>query len=214
MRPERFQRIRRVLDRRQPDLTVLMERVNKPHNLQAILRNCDAVGVLEVHAVPPRHGLAVRGDTSGGTAKWIPIHRHSDGPSAIRSLRKAGYQVIAAEPGAESIDFREADYTRPTALMLGAELYGITPESLALADLSVRIPMVGMVRSLNVSVAAALLLYEAQRQRQAAGRYVGRRLDEARYRRLLFEWAHPEVAERLRAAGEPYPELDEEGQIL
>jgi len=214
MLPQRFQRLRSVLDRRQPDLTVLMERVNKAHNLSAILRNCDAVGVLDVHAVYPKRGLEVHRDTSAGTAKWIGLHEHPDGPSAVRSLQEAGFQVVAADPGQRSIDFREVDYTVPTALLMGAERFGVTPESLALVDVTVRIPMVGMARSLNVSVAASLLLYEAFRQRDTAGAYRTPRLDSGRRSRLLFEWAYPEIARQLREAGRPYPALDKHGVIL
>jgi tRNA (guanosine-2'-O-)-methyltransferase len=106
------------------------------------------------------------------------------------------------------------DYTRPTAIMMGAELYGVSPDGLALAHEHVAIPMMGMVHSLNVSVATALLLYEAMRQREAAGSYQAPRLDEEAFRRTLFEWAHPFLAERLREGGRAYPALDEDGRIV
>ncbi len=215
MRPDRFLKLRRVLDRRQPDLTVLMERVNKTHNFSAVLRNCDAAGVLEAHAVPPDRGLDLHSDTSGGTAKWIRVHRHPDGPSAIRFLQGEGFQVVAAHPGPRAVDFRKVDFTRPTALLMGAELYGVSPEALKLCDVTAVIPMMGMVRSLNVSVAAALLLYEAMRQREIRGMYdPPSRLPAERYAETLFEWAHPELASRCRLRGLPYPELGEEGQIV
>jgi len=214
MLPKRFQRLRKVLDRRQPDLTVLMDRVNKPHNLSAIVRSCDAVGVLEVHAVPASQGVSIHPDTSGGTGKWIRVHLHESASTALRSLKASGYRVVAADPGPHAADFREVDYTPPTVLLMGAELYGVTEEARSLADLTIRIPMAGMVRSLNVSVASALLLYEAYRQREAAGLYRTSRLDPERRDRLLFEWAHPEVARRLRERGLDYPELDEDGRIL
>ena len=213
MGSKRFQRLCRVLDRRQPDLTVLMERVNKPQNFSAILRNCDAVGILEVHVVPPEKGLHLHHDASGGTAKRMRVHRHEDGPSAIRSLREAGHEVVAADPGKQAVDFREIDYTRPTALLVGAELFGISDDSLREADVMIRIPMLGLAHSLNVSVATALILYEAYRQRDAAGLYDNPRLDPARRRRLLFEWSYPELARRLREGGRKYPELDEDGMI-
>ena len=213
MDPKRFQRLCNVLDRRQPDLTVLMERVNKPHNFSAILRNCDAVGILEVHVVPPERGLEVHHDTSGGTAKWIRVHRHTEGLSALRALRETGHQIVAADPGPESIDYRDADYARPTALLMGAELFGISAEALQEADVKIRIPMVGMVHSLNVSVATALILYEAYRQREEVGLYEAPRLDPARRKQLLFEWAYPEMALRSREAKEDYPELDQDGKI-
>jgi len=213
MRPERFRRLRAVLSRRQPDLTVLMEKVNKEHNFSAILRNCDAVGVLEAHVVPPERGLELHHATSAGTRKWIRVHQHLDVASAIAHLEGAGFRILAAHPGHDARDYREVDYTRPTAVMMGAELNGVSAEGLALAHEHVVIPMMGMVHSLNVSVATALLLYEARRQRENAGMYDAPRLDPEAFSRTLFEWAHPLLAERLRAQGRPFPPLDEDGTI-
>ena len=214
MRAERFQRINRVLDRRQPDLTVLMEKVHKTHNLSAILRNCDAVGVLEAHAVPPDDGLDVHHGTSAGTQKWIRIHRHTDIESAAAHLRERGFQLIAAHPSPDAVDYRKIDFTGPTALMMGTELYGASRQALALADRHVALPMVGMARSLNVSVATALLLYEAHRQRDEAGLYDSSRLDPDLRRETLFEWVYPELAPLYRADGRRMPDLDESGALL
>jgi tRNA (guanosine-2'-O-)-methyltransferase len=214
MRPERFHRMKAVLDRRQPDLTVLMEKVHKSHNFSAILRNCDAAGVLEAHVVPPEHGLGLHHGTSGGTRKWIRVHRHPDVVSAVDRLHTEGYHVLAAHPSPGARDFRDVDFTRPTAIMMGAELDGVSDEGLDAADAHVALPMLGMVHSLNVSVATALLLYEALRQREAAGMYRRSRLDAERYRSTLFEWAYPTLAKHFRAKGSPYPDLDRDGQIL
>ena len=106
------------------------------------------------------------------------------------------------------------DYTLPTCLLLGNEDYGVTPEALSAADGVVQIPMEGMGTSLNVSVAAALLLFEAQRQRRAAGLYDAPRLDPETYARTLFEWTWPEIAAQCRKRGVGYPALGEEGEIL
>lgn len=214
MRPRRYQRLKQVLDRRQPDLTVVMERVNKPHNFSAILRNCDAVGVLDVHAVLPDHGIEIHHHTSAGTGRWMRIRQHPDIETALGHLRDAGIRIVAAHPGEDAIPFTDADYTLPTAFLMGAELFGVSDQAMAMADAAVRIPMMGMARSLNVSVAASLLLYEALRQRMDAGMYDARRLPEDDYRRVLFEWAHPQVALRCRQAGVPYPPLDAAGEIL
>lgn len=213
MRPERFHRLRSVLDRRQPDLTVVMDRVNKGHNLSAVLRNCDAVGVLEVHAVLPEGGLTLHHDTSAGTAKWMRVHEHPDLVQALERVRSDGLQVVAAHAGPQAIDYRDVDYTLPTAILMGAELFGVSPEGLDAADVTAALPMVGMARSLNVSVATALFLYEAYRQRAAEGMYDTSRMDPERYRSILFEWAYPEFARRYRDAGVPYPELDPDGSI-
>lgn len=214
MRPRRFHRLRSVLERRQPDLSVLMEKVNKAHNFSAILRNCDAVGVLDAHVVPPERGLDLHHGTSAGTKKWIRVHTHATVEDAVGRLRADGFQVWAAHPSDDARDYRDVDFTGPTALMMGAELYGVSAEGLALADGHVMVPMVGMVHSLNVSVATALLLFEAHRQRDAAGMYVESRLQPERFREILFEWAYPTLARRYRDEGRPYPELDGDGGLL
>lgn len=207
-----------MLSRRQPDLTVVMERVNKEHNFSAILRNCDAVGVLEVHAVPPRHGLKLSEQTSAGAQKWVRVHRHEAGDALeiLTSLKERGMQVVAAHPDARSVDFRAVDFTRPTAILMGAELYGVSEVALEAASVTAAVPMVGMTRSLNVSVATALLLYEAQRQREGAGMYAGDppRIPEPRFSEILFEWAYPRFARRFRELGLPYPALGPDGEIV
>ena len=213
MNPERFQRLSRALRRRQPDLTVLMERVHKSHNLSAILRNCDAVGVFEAHVVPPDEGLQIHSHTSAGTAKWVRLVRHRTVQAAVQELKDRGFRVLAAHPGPEAIDFRSVDFTGPTALMMGAELQGLSAEALALADLRLSIPMVGMAQSFNVSVATALLLFEAFRQREAADMYNESRIDPEDLERILFEWAYPRIARYCRARGTPYPSLGQDGGL-
>ena len=214
MRPERFHRLRAALARRQPDLTVLMDGVNKSHNFSAILRNCDAVGVLGVHVVPPKTGLPVHHGTSGGTKKWIQLHRHDAVEGAVTELKAQGFMVVAAHPAPGALDYREIDYTRPTAIMMGAELHGVSDEGLGMADAHVFIPMRGTAQSLNVSVAAAILLFEAMRQREAADMYASSRMSTLDFDRTLFEWAYPSVAAGRRAAGMPYPELGPDGELI
>ena len=214
MNPKRFRRIRRVLGRRQPDLTVLMEQVNKTHNLSAIVRNCDAVGILEAHAVFAKSRGGVSRHASAGTSKWVKVRRHRSVQEGVTHLRERGFLVLAAHPSAEALDYREVDYSRKIAVMVGAELDGISPEGLALADGLLTIPMAGMARSLNVSVATALILFEAYRQRQAAGMYDECRIPAEEFRKLLFEWCHPDLAAFFTERGLPYPPLSEDGEAL
>ncbi|MEM7415485.1 MAG: tRNA (guanosine(18)-2'-O)-methyltransferase TrmH [Gemmatimonadota bacterium] len=214
MNPSRFRRIRAALARRQPDLTVLMDQVNKSHNFSAILRNCDAAGVLEAHVVPPEEGLDLHHGTSAGTKKWISVHRHTAVDDAISTLHERGFRIWAAHPSATSLDYRDVDYTGPTAIVMGAELKGVSERARCLADGHVMVPMMGMVHSLNVSVATALLLFEARRQREAAGMYETSRLDPADFERKLFEWAYPSIAKARRGDGRPYPKLSEDGELL
>jgi tRNA (guanosine-2'-O-)-methyltransferase len=219
MTPERFRRLQAVLALRQPSLTVLMDEVNKPHNFSAILRSCDAVGVLGAHAVPPRNG-AVSGSlptysaTSGSAEKWVGVTAHADVVTAVQTLQARGFQVLATHLSSRSVDYREPDYTRPTCVLMGAERWGVSDAAAEAADQNVVIPMLGMVQSLNVSVACATLLFEAQRQRLQAGMYASRQLDDATYASLLFEWAYPDLAPGYRERGEPYPALDDDGQFL
>jgi tRNA (guanosine-2'-O-)-methyltransferase len=214
MTPERFHRLRAALARRQPDLTVVMDRVHKSHNFSAILRSCDAVGVLEAHVVPTEGAVAVHHATSAGTKKWIAVRSHATVVEAIRGLRAQGFRLLAAHPSGSARDYRGVDYTIPTGIILGAELHGVSPEALAAADVHVTIPMVGLVHSLNVSVATALLLFEAQRQRTAAGMYDRSRLSPDDFERRLFEWAYPTLARRRRETGRPYPALGPDGEVL
>jgi len=184
----RRRRIEEVLKKRQPDLTVLLENVHKPHNLSAILRTCDAVGVLEAHAVNPTGGVPTFNETSGGSHKWVYLRVHPDIQTAIAHLRERGFRVYATALREDAQDFREMDYTKPTAILLGAEKWGVSEEALALSHGAIKIPMLGMVQSLNVSVAAAVILFEAQRQRLKAGLYEHPRLDPELYQRVLEDW--------------------------
>ena len=141
------------------------------------------------------------------------VHEHATVAEAVDALHAQGFRVLAAHPAEDAVDFRELDLTGATAFMVGAELLGISPEGLARADELVSIPMAGMVQSLNVSVATALLLFEAFRQRDARGIYGASRVSPEERARILFEWAYPRLAKRLRHKGLPYPDLDEAGAI-
>lgn len=213
MTPERFQRIQQILDKRQPDLTVCMEDVHKPHNLAAMVRTCDAIGVHEVHAVWSSQQTRLAGGTATGSQNWVKLNSHTNVTAAISQLKAQGMQVLATNLSDTAVDFREVDYTKPTAILMGQEKFGITREALAMADQDIIIPMVGMVQSLNVSVATATILYEAQRQRQNAGMYDQPRLDEAERQRVLFEGGYETLAKRCRQKGLTYPRIDEQGQI-
>jgi tRNA (guanosine-2'-O-)-methyltransferase len=213
MTPERHATLSAALARRQPDLTVLADNVHKPHNVAALMRSCDAVGVFEIHAVGSAATSRRAVGISGGTAPWVKVRRHATISAAAVELKSNGFQIVAAHFSDTAVDYREPDYTRPTALLLGAELYGVSPEAAELADLHAVLPMRGLVASLNVSVAAALFLYEAARQREAAGMYAQCRLSPELYAETLFEWCYPEIAARCRLKSLPYPALTAEGEL-
>ncbi len=196
MTPERKARIQSVAARRQVDLTVFMERVHKPHNVAAILRTCDAVGVMRAHAVPPTGGIPALNHTAQGAQRWVELIRHHDAAAGLAQLRQAGFRLYAAHFSERAVDFREPDYTQPTAIVMGTEKFGVSAETLEMVDGEVVIPMLGMTQSLNVSVATALILFEAQRQRQAAGMYEPRSLEESPWKELSEGWIARDLARR------------------
>lgn len=215
MLPERFDKLKQILDRRQPDLTVLMEDVHKPRNFAAIIRSCDAVGCLMTHAIAP-DGLGFnRPKAAAGSRRWVKTKRHTSIDSAFDFLREKNFTIVVAHPSEKAVDFRDYDYTKPTALVMGSELEGLSEQAIKEANQTIFIPMQGMVQSLNVSVSAALILYEAERQRKQAGMYTHRRIDNETYKTLLFEWSWPKIAHFCRQRKIPYPEMDlQNGNII
>lgn len=214
MTPQRFARLKQILQQRQPDLTVLMDNVHKPHNLSAILRTCDATGIFQAHAVHDRSRIKPRRGIASGSKKWVRLKSHASIHEAIAQLQADHFQIVVADLHPEATDYRTVDFCKPTALVLGAEISGPSQQILDVASHIVSIPMMGMVDSLNVSVAAALILFEAQRQRRDAGLYEESRLDKQLYEQTLFEWAQPVMARFYRRKKIPYPALQEDGQII
>ncbi len=189
MLPRRRERILQVLARRQPTLRVFMEAVVNEHNFSAILRTADAVGVLHVHYVYPRNSAPpIHPRITQGTHHWLELHREDSAPVALERLRREGYRILVTRVDPAARDFREVDYTGKVVVVVGNEHEGVSPEVAALADERLWIPMVGMARSLNVSVATALVLYEAFRQREACGMYATPQLEEKGIQALLERW--------------------------
>jgi tRNA (guanosine-2'-O-)-methyltransferase len=214
MSPERFEKIKDVLNKRQPDVTVILDNVHKQHNTAAILRSCDAAGIGNIHSrlKSSKIGLNLKADS--GSNHWVNVYYHKKLSELYKSLSEKNYNIFVANNSENAIDFREVTYTSETAIVLGAELDGVSNNSLSFADKEIKIPIVGMVESLNVSVANAVILYEIQRQRREAGLYKSRRLSINEYEKLLFEFSYPEVATILQKQGRPYPKLDKFGQII
>lgn len=195
----RIERFREVLIRRQKDLILFVDNVKNEHNFSALIRTCDAVGVMRIlyyyegkKDVPINEGITL------GSERWVFLERVRDRVSKIRELKDMGFQIVVTWLGEESIDFRKADYTRPTVLVVGNELMGVSEEILPFADLKVKIPMFGMAGSLNVSVATGVILYEAQRQREEKGMYERPTLSEEEIERIIEKWAFEDVIRRKR----------------
>lgn len=215
MTPERYLKLRQTLDRRQPDLTVLAEQIHKPRNIAALVRTGDAVGMHELHMVWPWDKHRPYSGTAMGSDRWVNIQRHESLRDGISHLQDQSYQVYAAHLSKEAVDFREVDYTRPCAILVGNEKQGVSDEAAELVDRHIIIPMMGMVESFNVSVAAAIILSEAQRQRQSAGMYDRPRLDRHEYERTFFRWAHPNIAKYCHEHELDYPPVSpDDGEII
>lgn len=187
----RHERVRSVLTRRQPTLAVVLEDVHDPHNASAVLRSCDATGVLDVHLVyvheePPRK--AFHRTTSASAAKWVRTHFHESIDSCYGALRARGFRILATALREETHDLYRVNLTDPVALVFGNEKRGVSDQGVDLADGTVGIPMQGMVESLNISVACAVSLYEAMRQRTAAGMYGTPQLSVEEMTSLEEEW--------------------------
>ncbi|WP_196140060.1 tRNA (guanosine(18)-2'-O)-methyltransferase TrmH [Aliikangiella sp. G2MR2-5] len=209
----RNDKIIELLSKRQKGITVFMDEVHKPHNLAAIVRTCDAVGIGEVHAVYPKGMMKSCHGTAMGSNRWVETHTYENLESGIGELKSRGMKVLAAHFSERAVDFRSIDYTQPVALLVGSEKFGVSNEAAELADEHVLVPMLGMVQSLNVSVATAIILYEAQRQREAAGLYDSQQIDQETFERLRFEWLHPQVTSFCQKHHIRYPVINDDGDI-
>lgn len=213
MTPERFAKLQHALERRQPDLTVFLDAVNKSHNISAIIRTADAVGIQHVHTISAGDSIRRHHMIAGGAKHWVGITLHRSTKAALTALRTEGWHLVAAHVGEKTRDYREVDYTKKVAIMVGAELVGLSDAAVAAADDHIAIPMHGLGTSLNVSVAVGVILLEAERQRLAAGFYAQSRLTPEERERTLFEWSYPDIAERCRQLHRPYPPLKADGTL-
>jgi tRNA (guanosine-2'-O-)-methyltransferase len=168
---------------------------------------------MELHSVSDHAFFGAHTGTSVGAHKWVKTLLRKKITEPLEDFKKSGYQIVAADVCPNSKDYREVDFTRPTALVLGAELEGISDAAQPYIDHSITVPMMGMVESFNVSVAGAIILSEARRQREHAGLYESCRLDSETFEKLLFEWMQPVLAKYCQKHQLAYPELDDEGDI-
>ncbi len=187
--PERQARMAEVLRQRQDDLTLVLANIHDPHNVSAIYRSCDAFGISRVHLFYSREAFPALGRKSSASArKWVESERHTDAASLAAALRGRGMKIIATtfSPGAKPL--AGWNFLEPAAIILGNEHSGVDDELLAIADGELYIPMRGMIQSLNVSVAAAVILAEAARQRDLAGFYARPAHEMPDFDRRLAKW--------------------------
>jgi tRNA (guanosine-2'-O-)-methyltransferase len=191
MTPEREERLQNVLHKRQPDLTVVLENVFDPHNISAVMRTCDAVGIQDVYVLNTKIRKHKKWGfkSSSSAAKWLTIHEHSDASVCFAELRKKFPLILTTHLSSSAVSLFEIDFTNPVALVFGNEHDGVSEEIRTLADGNFVIPQVGMIRSLNISVACAVSLYEAFRQKQTALHYNKIKLTEADQQALWKNWS-------------------------
>ncbi|KKC28601.1 MULTISPECIES: TrmH family RNA methyltransferase [Caldanaerobacter] len=195
---DRLKRFYEVLQKRQKDFVVFVDDVTNEHNFSAILRTCDAVGVMRVYYFSEaKKGIEINEAVSMAANRWLFIERVYDREKAIKELKeRENLQVVVTWLDESSKDFREIDYTKPTLLVVGNELKGVSEDILNLADERIVIPMMGMVQSLNVSVATGIILYEALRQRLDKGMYLKPTLSEKEIEEIIMKWNNDIIARR------------------
>jgi len=191
MTSEREQRLKNVLDKRQQDLTVVLENVFDPHNISAVMRTCDAVGIQEIFVLNTKISRHKKwgARSSSSAAKWLTIHQHTDAHSCFVELRKKFPLILTTHLSSSAVSLYEINFSNPVALVFGNEHDGVSEEIRALADGNFIIPQVGMIRSLNISVACAVSLYEAFRQKKAAHHYDHVKLGVEDYSTLWKDWS-------------------------
>lgn len=191
MTPERSEKLLRVLHNRQTNLAVVMENVLDPHNISAVMRTCDAVGIQDIYilnTVIPKHPR-FGPKSSSSAAKWLTVHQYEDAQICFAALRKQYKRILTTHLSTDAVSLYEIDFTESIALVFGNEHAGVSEEIRVLADGNFVIPQMGIIQSLNISVACAVSIYEAYRQKKAAGQYDQTSMPMERHEQLLQEWS-------------------------
>lgn len=186
---ERIDKAKNVLSFRQPDLRIVLEEVKNTHNASAVVRTCDAAGILYVDIISSgQESLPVNEAISTRAEKWIQFQYYASVSDCFTQLKKKGLKIAATCLRDDSLPYTALDYTQSMAIVFGNEAEGISEEALALSDYKIRIPMIGMVQSLNLSVSVGIILYEAMQQRQQKGFYKKKRLSSEEFEAVMERW--------------------------
>ncbi len=190
MTPERYTRLMNVLQKRQFDITVVLENVLDPHNISAVMRTCDAIGIQEIYVlntrIQPHKKFGAK--SSSSAAKWLTIHQFTNAEACFEALRKKEFKIYTTHLAENSVSLYNMNLTQKVALVFGNEHSGVSDDIRAMADGNFLIPQVGIIKSLNISVACAVSLYEAQRQKHLAGHYNDDRQISEDTKLLMKEW--------------------------
>jgi len=190
MTPEREAKLVKVLAQRQASLAVVMENVEDPHNISAVMRTCDAVGIQDLYIlntkIPKHKKWGSR--SSSSAVKWLSIHEFTDAGECFDTLRKQYRHIYTTHLSSDAVSLYDIDFTGSVALVFGNEHNGVSEDSRHRADGNFIIPQMGIIQSLNISVACAVSIYEAYRQKQLAGHYAAASLSPERMTALRAEW--------------------------
>lgn len=192
----RWQRINEVLIERTEHLTVVLEDIYQPHNASAVLRSCDGFGIQDVHVIENNNEFDASSQITIGADQWLSIHRYNkenndNVTECFTHLRNSGFQIIATTPHENDSNLNELDISKPTALVFGTELEGVTDQVLEQADGFVKIPMSGFSESFNISVSAAICLYDTTLRMRNSD--VDWQLTKERREKLLLEWVKKSI---------------------
>lgn len=194
MTPERKNKLLTVLSKRQANITVVLENVFDPHNVSAVMRTCDSVGIQDMYTIntriPPHKEWGFKSSSSAN--KWVSMHQFANVNECFAVLRKQYDKIYTTHLADDSIGLYNIDFTHSIALVFGNETFGVSEEIRALADGNFIIPQVGIIRSLNISVACAVTIYEAFRQKTAAGQYEQSNISAEKKMALMNEWGFKE----------------------
>jgi tRNA (guanosine-2'-O-)-methyltransferase len=189
MTEQREQKVNHVLRYRQNDLTVVLENVFDPHNISAVMRSCDAVGIMEIFVVNTLFPHKKYGPRSSSSAdKWMMVHQFTDIETCMKAVRAKYQKVYSTHLSTDSKSIYDLNLTESVALVFGNERKGLSQAMLDLCDGNFLIPQVGMITSLNISVACAVSIYEAFRQKQVAGHYQQKKVNAAEQQALMHFW--------------------------
>lgn len=176
MLPKRAKRLQSVVQKRQSNLTIVLENVHDPHNIGAVLRSCDSVGIMEIFVLYTEPDLQedrlyLSKKTASGAQKWIDINYYTDLEACFKHVKSKYENIWSTHLSEDAVGLHELDLTESVALLFGNEHGGVSKEALSHSNGNFIIPQAGMVQSLNISVACAVTLYEAFRQRDVKKMY-------------------------------------------
>jgi tRNA (guanosine-2'-O-)-methyltransferase len=185
----------KVLEERTRHFTVVLEDIFQPHNSSAVIRSCDIFGVQDVHVIQNKYSSRVSKHVAKGSQKWLDIKKYNQSATntqdCLDSLRNEGYQIISTTPHNESCFLHEFDITKKSAFVFGVEKGGVSEFTMKQSDGFLKIPMVGFTESLNISVAAAIILQEVTTKLRASE--IDWKLSKEEKSKLYFEWVQKSI---------------------